>query len=57
MTRELRYCILCNVNDVEDEYHVVLVCLAFTELQKRYINVYYHRNPTAFKFCELLKTD
>ena len=22
--RELRYCILCNVNDVEDEYHLYL---------------------------------
>ena len=28
--RELRNCILCNVNDVEDEYHFVLVCPAFT---------------------------
>ena len=35
--RELRYCILCNVNDVEDEYHFVLVCPAFTELRKKYI--------------------
>ena len=54
---ELRYCILCNVNDVEDEYHFVLVCPAFTELRKKYIEAYYYRNPSAFKFCELLKTD
>ena len=55
--RELRYCILCNVNDVEDEHHFVLVCPAFTELRKKYIEAYYYRNPSVFKFCELLKTD
>ena len=26
--RELRYCTLCNVNDVEDEYHFLLICPA-----------------------------
>ena len=55
--RELRYCILCNVNDVEDEYHFVLVCPAFTGLRKKYIEAYYYKNPSAFKFCELLKPD
>ena len=34
----------------------VLACPAF-ELWKKYIETYYHRNPSAFKFCELLKTD
>ena len=34
--RKLRYCISCNVNDVEDEYHYVLVCPAFIELSKIY---------------------
>ena len=55
--RELRYCILCYVNYVEDEHHFVLVCPAFIGLRKKYIEAYYHRNPSAFKFCELLKTD
>ena len=55
--RELRYCILCYVSDVEDEYHFVLVCPAFTELRKKYIEAYYYRNPSAFNFCEFLKTD
>ena len=55
--RELRYCTLCNVNDVEDEYRFVLVCPAFIALRKKYIQAYYYRNPSAFKFCELLKTD
>ena len=46
-----------NVNNVEDEYYFVLVCPAFIELRKKYIEAYYHRNPSAFKFCELLKTE
>ena len=54
--RELRYCILCNINDVEDEYNFVLVYPAFIELRKKDIAAYYYRNPSAFKFCELLKT-
>ena len=28
---ELRYCILCNINDVEDENHFVLVYPAFID--------------------------
>ena len=32
--RKLRYYILCNVNNVEDEYYFVLVCPAFIELRK-----------------------
>ena len=55
--KELRYCILCNVNDVEDEYHFVLVCPAFTGLRKKYIEAYHYKNPNGFKFYELLKAD
>ena len=54
--RELIYCILCNVNDVEDKYHFVLVCPAFTELRKKHIEAYHYKNPSAFKFYESLKT-
>ena len=35
--RLLRYCVLCNVNDVEDEYHFVLVYPAINDLRKKYI--------------------
>ena len=33
---ETRHYILCNVNDVEDEYLFVLVCPALNELRKIY---------------------
>ena len=42
---------------LEDGYHFELVCPAFIELRKKYIEAYNHRNPSAFKLCELLKTD
>ena len=42
---------------MEDEYYFVLVCPAFIELRKKYFTAYYQRNPSAYKFCELLKTE
>ena len=45
------------MNDVEDEDDFVVVCPAFIELRKKYIEVYYHKIPSALKFCELQKTD
>ena len=39
---------------VNTEFKVQII---FIDLQKKYIEAYHHRNPTALKFCELLKTD
>lgn len=49
-------CIYCNSNDVEDEYHFVLVCDFYTELRKLYIKKYYHVRPNMAKFITLLNS-
>ena len=48
------YCVLCNTNNIEDEYHFVLICTKFNELRKRYIKRYYWLRPSVAKFCELM---
>ena len=52
-----RKCIYCNSNDVEDEYHFVLVCDFYTELRKLYIKKYFYVRPSMAKFIDLLNSD
>ena len=54
--RNERKCQICNSNDLEDEYHFVLICLVYTELRFEYIPVYCRRNPSVFKFVQLMST-
>ena len=52
----LRFCNLCkNPNDIEDEYHFVIVCPIYNEIRKKYISNYYTRNPSVFKFINLMQ--
>ena len=34
---EMRKCTLCDSEDIEDEYHVTLVCQQFKDLRTKYI--------------------
>lgn len=54
IARENRKCILCDKNDIEDEFHFVLICPCYHELRLLYIKNYYRNNPSMFKFIELL---
>ena len=45
-----RTCTLCNSNDIEDEYHVTLVCEYFRDIRKKYIEPFYYQRPTMMKF-------
>ena len=36
---KLRKCTLCNSGDIEDEYHVTLVCEQFADARKKYLKV------------------
>ena len=38
---KLRKCTLCNSGDIEDEYHVTLVCEQFAEARKKYLKKYF----------------
>ena len=43
--------------DVEDEYHVNLVCQQFKDLRTKYIKKYYYTRPSMLKFIELMHVD
>ena len=47
-------CIICNLNDIEDEFHFVLVCPDYTNLRNAYIPNYFSNRPSVLKFIELI---
>ena len=51
-----RKCTLCNIPDIQDEYHVNLCCVYFKELRRKYIKPYYYKRHSMNKFVELMKT-
>ena len=54
--RNERICHICNNGDVEDEYHFVLKCPQYISIRKKYINEFYYKRPSMFKFIQLLKS-
>lgn len=55
--RAERKCILCNLNDLEDEYHFTLVCPIYNDLRKQYIQKYFYVRPSVAKFISLLNSN
>ena len=54
--REDRICIKCNMNEVETEYHFLLVCPFYRDIRHRILPKYYCHWPNMNKFKYLLKT-
>ena len=52
--RSKRTCFSC-VDEIEDEYHFILVCPLYHSLRKQYIKPYYWKNPSVYKLIKLLK--
>ena len=52
--RQNRKCIFCTTNDIEDEYHFVLICPRYSNLRMHYIKICYYRDPSMLKFIQLL---
>ena len=52
--RNDRKCELCNKNDIEDEYHFMIVCDVYNDLRREYIPSYYINRPSVYKFTLLL---
>ena len=50
-----RKCTLCN--ELEDEYHVMLICPRYTVLRKKYLKKYYIVKPSMYKFVTLLNAE
>ena len=51
-----RTCTLCNKHDIQDEYHVALICEYFKNIREKYIKPYYYNRPSLIKFIELMNT-
>ena len=52
--RQDRKCILCNIDDVEDEYHVILICPFYNNIRNTHIPRYFRTRPSMFNFVQLL---
>jgi hypothetical protein len=51
-----RKCEFCDRNDIEDEYHFVLICPFYADIRTKYINRFYQKHPSVFKFLLLLNS-
>ena len=49
-----RKCMLCQQNDIGDEYHYLLKCEHFSEQRKQFIKKYYYNKPNTIKFNQLM---
>ena len=56
LPRNERYCNYCNLHDLEDEYHFIIICPCYEELRKKYIKPYYYVRPSVHKFIDLLNS-
>ena len=56
LERNERKCTFCDINDLEGEYHFVLVCPVYADLRKEYIKKYLYKKRSVHKFIELMST-
>lgn len=54
--RSERICTLCKL-EIEDEMHFILKCKCFHGFRVNLIKPYYWKNPSMFKFIQLLSTN
>ena len=54
--RNERHCIYCNLHDLEDEYHFIIICPCYNDLRRKYIKTYYYARPSVYKFLDLLNS-
>ena len=55
--RNERKCIFCNLNVIESEYHLLLVCPFYIELRRKYFKPYFCHWPTLNKFDKLMTSE
>jgi len=53
LDRNVRYCQVCNIHEMEDEFHFVFNCSLYNKLRQRYINRVYTNRPSMYKLIEL----
>ena len=52
--RHERFCDLCGLNLMGDEYHFVMECPILNTLRCKYIPKYYHDKPSMYKLVKLM---
>ena len=50
-----RICYQCNKDEVEDEFHFILICPAYSDIRNQYIRPYYRNRPSMYTLDQLLK--
>ena len=51
-----RRCQVCGGGDIEDEFHFVFKCEAYTDIRHVYIKSYYYRRPSVMKLISLFNS-
>ena len=54
--RDKRLCTICNLGDVGDEYHYVMLCPVFKEAREEFLTKYFRNKPSVFKYIELVNS-
>ena len=54
IARNQRLCLNCDMHEIEDEFHFVLVCPKYSEIRKKRIKQYYYKRPSMWQLVELL---
>ena len=57
IVRNQRLCFACNMNEVEDEYHFLLVCPFFADVRKLFLKKYFYTRPSMLKYKKLMNTN
>ena len=57
VTRRNRICNLCQLQDIEDEFHFILKCPIYNEYKQKFVKRYYRTRPRVFKLTQLLSTN
>ena len=55
--RRNRLCTRCTLNDIEDEYHFLLVCPFNSNIREKYIKKFYYQRHSVFKVIKLLSVN
>ena len=55
--RNNRKCTFCDLDELEDEYHIILKCPQYGDIRTKYIKKYYYTRPSTFKLVQLFQND
>ena len=57
IVRNQRICSMCTLNEVEDEYHFLLICQVYDQLRHMYFKKYYYNKLSMLKLMQLLNCE